>query len=119
MSNVHFELPADDIERAKKFWEELMGVETMTVPGFEDYPMFTLPAPERFTGAIVARQAPMQSLTLYLYVDSLDEHAKKVEALGGKIIVPKTAVPKMGYFVHCTDTENNLFALWEDDPNAE
>jgi hypothetical protein len=32
--------------------------------------------------------------------------------------MPKTAVPGMGYFVVCLDTENNVFAIWETDDTA-
>jgi predicted enzyme related to lactoylglutathione lyase len=42
-----------------------------------------------------------------------------VEKLGGKILVPKMAVPKMGYFALCMDTESNVFGLWENDPQAK
>jgi hypothetical protein len=45
-------------------------------------------------------------------VPSVDEYADKVEKLGGKIIVPKKAVPGMGYFIICMDTENNAFGIW-------
>jgi predicted enzyme related to lactoylglutathione lyase len=37
----------------------------------------------------------------------------KVEKLGGKVCMPNTAVPQMGYFAICQDTEHNTFALWE------
>jgi hypothetical protein len=50
-------------------------------------------------------------------VSSVDKSAAKVEKLGGTICKSKTAVPKMGYFVICQDTEDNMFALWE--PNAK
>ena len=43
----------------------------------------------------------------------------KVTKLGGKICMEKTAVPEMGYFVVCNDTENNTFALWEPDEKAK
>jgi len=39
--------------------------------------------------------------------------------LGGKILVPKMAVPKTGYFALCMDTEGNVFGLWENDPQAK
>ncbi len=42
-----------------------------------------------------------------------------MEALGGKTIVPKMAVPGMGYLAVCLDTENNTFGLWEDNPEAK
>ncbi|HWX22028.1 MAG TPA: hypothetical protein VN578_19175 [Candidatus Binatia bacterium] len=43
----------------------------------------------------------------------------KVEKLGGRVHKPKTAVPQMGYFAICQDTENTTFALWERDPQAK
>jgi predicted enzyme related to lactoylglutathione lyase len=49
----------------------------------------------------------------------VDKAAAKVEKLGGKICMPKIAVPCMGYFVVCNDTENNQFALWEADEGAK
>ncbi|MCH8035402.1 MAG: hypothetical protein IH950_16810 [Bacteroidetes bacterium] len=49
----------------------------------------------------------------------MDESAKKVEELGGKIVMPKSAVPGMGWFVHFTDMDGNLLALWESDSEAK
>jgi predicted enzyme related to lactoylglutathione lyase len=62
---------------------------------------------------------PQQPITNYVLVPSVDEAAAKVEKLGGKIMRPRTAVPEMGYFVICRDTENNEFALWEKSENAK
>jgi hypothetical protein len=45
--------------------------------------------------------------------------AEKIEKLGGKICLPKTAVPEMGYFAVCQDTENNMFGIWERNENAK
>jgi len=39
--------------------------------------------------------------------------------IGGKIVMPKTAVPGIGYAAVCLDTENNTFGLWECDENAK
>jgi uncharacterized protein len=49
----------------------------------------------------------------------VDTAAAKVEKLGGTICMGKTAVPQMGYFVVCSDTENNQFALWQADEGAK
>ncbi len=51
--------------------------------------------------------------------DPLSESSAIVERLGGKILVPRMAVPNMGYFALCMDTEGNVFGLWEDDQQAE
>lgn len=49
----------------------------------------------------------------------MDQFAVKVQELGGKILMPKTAVSQMGYFTVCQDTENNVLALWEKDESAQ
>jgi hypothetical protein len=48
----------------------------------------------------------------------VDEFARKAERLGAKVAVPKMPVPGMGWFAQLTDTEGNLFAIWETDPAA-
>jgi uncharacterized protein len=62
---------------------------------------------------------PNQKITDYFGVQSLSESAAKVEKLGGKILVPKMAVSKMGYFTLCIDTEGDIFGLWENDPQTK
>lgn len=51
-----------------------------------------------------------RQITNFIDVNSVDEYSSKIEKLGGKIVVPKMAVPGRGYFVVCHDTENNS---WE------
>ena len=60
-----------------------------------------------------------QGITNYIDVKSVQEDSTKVEQLGGKVIFPKNAVPGMGYFAICMDTENNGFAIWEVDDTAK
>lgn len=59
------------------------------------------------------RLHPEQSITVYVSVPSVDKAVTKVQKLGGTVCKPKTAVPLMGYFAVCEDTEHNTFALWE------
>lgn len=68
---------------------------------------------QTITGAVMEKQMPNEPITIYIDVNSVNDYAKKVEKLGGKIIKPKTEVPGYGWFVVCMDTENNIFALWE------
>ena len=68
---------------------------------------------------MMKRQSPGQSITNYLDVPSVLDHAAQVEKLGGKIIMLKTVVPGMGYFAVCLDTENTPFALWEKNKDAK
>jgi hypothetical protein len=68
---------------------------------------------------MMKRMHPDQQIMEYIGVPSVDEYAAKVEKLGGKIIVSKKAVPGMGYFVICMDTEKNAFGIWETNPTAK
>ena len=118
---VHFEIPADNIERANKFYGSLFGWKIEKVPEM-DYWMFRTGAGngERVMGGgIMQRHYPQEPITIYISVDSVAEYSKKVEGLGGKVTRPKTEVPGHGCFAVCTDTENNAFALWENNPQSQ
>jgi predicted enzyme related to lactoylglutathione lyase len=119
-SIVWFEIPADNVERARTFYGKLFGWKIEKFPGPKPYwHIDTGGADATPDGGMMERQYPEHSVTNYVSVPSVDEAAAKVEKLGGKICMLKTAVPQMGYFVVCNDTENNTFALWEPDESAK
>lgn len=123
-SVVHFEIPADDVARAKKFYEELFGWKIEGFTGQSPMEYWTVETgagkPEMaIGGGIMRRQMPQQQITIYLDVPSVDEYVDKVKKLGGQVVVPRTAIPNMGYFAVCLDTENNGFGLWENNPEAK
>ncbi len=116
---VHFEIPADDVDRARAFYTQLLGWQISSSPGFEDYWVIqTGEEGKDLAGGVMKRQAPGQGPINYVQVESVEEYAAKVEQLGGKVIMPKHPVSGMGWFAHCQDTEGNVFGLWEDDPSA-
>jgi len=126
MFNVcHFEIPADDVRRAKKFYGELFGwkIEKLTGPSPMEYWLITTGAEKGemalLGGGMMKREDPDQKITIYIDVPSVDEYAEKVKKLGGQMVFPKTAVPGMGYFAVCLDQENNGFGLWENNPRAK
>jgi predicted enzyme related to lactoylglutathione lyase len=113
-SIIWFEIPADNPERAKKFYSSLFGWKIKKFPGMADYwHIDTGGANDSPDGGLMARKSPQHPITNYVNVASLDKAAAKVEQLGGKICMPRTEVPEMGFFAVCQDTENNMFALWE------
>lgn len=122
---VHFEIPADDVERAQKFYGELFGwkIEKITGPSPMDYWLITRGAAEgekpMLGGGMMKRMAPQQQITIYIDVPSVDEYVEKVKKLGGQVCFPKMAVPAMGYFAVCLDPENNGFGLWECNSEAK
>jgi uncharacterized protein len=122
---VHFEIPADDVDRAKKFYSELFGwkIEKFNGPSPMDYWSIMI-GDEKcekggLGGGMMQRQDPQQQVTIYVDVPSIDAYTDKVTNLGGKVTVPKMAIPGMGYFAMCLDPENNGFGLWEDNPQAK
>ena len=119
---VHFEIPADELERVKKFYAKLFNWKIEKYPGPMEYWMITTTnekGEKAIDGGIMKRQNPQQPITVYIDVSSIDDYVVKVENLGGKVVVPKSAVPGVGYFAVCLDTENNSFAIWENDKNAK
>ena len=118
---VHLEIPADDVERAKKFYSDLFGWKIGKWPGQTggddmEYCMITTTddkGNKALGGGMMKRQGPQQPIINYIDVKSVDEYSSKVQQLGGKVHVPKMAVPGMGYLAVCLDTENNAFGIWE------
>jgi len=119
-SIVWFNVPADDLKRAQKFYSGLFGWKINPFRGMKDFlEIETGGAEASPNGGLTERKAEEQGITNYISVDSVDKSAAKIKKLGGKICVPKTAVPNMGYFAVCQDTENNSFGLWETDAKAK
>jgi predicted enzyme related to lactoylglutathione lyase len=122
---VHFEVPADDVERSRKFYSDLFGWKMEKWPGMESGMEYWIinttdnEGSKTVGGGMMKRQNPQQGITNFIDVTSVDEYSAKVQSLGGKIVAPKQAVPTMGYFAVCLDTENNTFGIWETNPNAK
>jgi predicted enzyme related to lactoylglutathione lyase len=129
---VHFEMPADDVERAKKFYTDLFGWKIEKWPGtsskdsssssMEYWIVSTTDDKGNKTpigGGLMKRQEQHQQITNFIDINSVDEYSSKIEKLGGKVVVTKMAVPGMGYFAVCHDTENNSFGIWETNEGAK
>lgn len=128
---VHFEIPADDTERAKKFYTDLFGWKMEKWPGtgsqnspsgMEYWVINTTDDKGNkafLGGGLMKRQDPQQQITNFIDVTSVNDYSSRIERLGGKVVVSKMAVPGMGYFAVCRDTENNSFGIWETDETAK
>jgi uncharacterized protein len=116
---VWFEIPADNAARAKKFYGKLFGWDINAMPHMADYSHIdTGGADASPDGGLMKRMHPAHTITNYILVPSVTRFMAKVKKLGGEICKPKTAVPGMGYFAICNDTENNAFAIWEPNEKA-
>ncbi|MBL8036374.1 VOC family protein [Nitrospira sp. CMX1] len=120
-SIVWFEVPADDLDRAQKFYRSMFGWTFAKLPAaINDYWHIDTGGPDASPdGGMMPRMHPQQPITNYVGVPSVSKAATKVEKLGGTLCKPKTAVPGMGYFAICLDTEGNTFALWEMNERAK
>ena len=125
---VHFEIVADEPERAAKFYRDLFGWEISRWEGSaapEYWMVRTVPTdaggqPTRpgVNGGIMRRMAPGLTSVNYISVPSVEDFVRRAERLGAKVLVPKRAVPGMGWFAQLTDTEGNVFAVWQNDGTA-
>jgi predicted enzyme related to lactoylglutathione lyase len=70
-------------------------------------------------GGLLASGGPVKSTTNTIQVDSVDATAAAVKSAGGKQHSPKAAIPGVGYFAYCEDTEGNVFGLMQNDTNAK
>jgi predicted enzyme related to lactoylglutathione lyase len=115
---IHFEIPADDLDRAGSFYNKLFGWDIEEVSGRPNYLLITSHGQERVSSSIIKRFSPGQSTIIYFDVPSVEECSKRIRELGGQIVVPKKPVTGAGYFAIYRDTENNNFGIWEEDDHA-
>ena len=115
-----FEIPATDLDRAQKFYEAVFGI-TMIPMDLQEIKMRMFPIDDMtrgIGGAIVDSggfhiPSPTDGPLLYLNANpDVQKVLDKVEAAGGKILVPKTEIsPDYGYMAVLQDTEGNRIAL--------
>jgi len=107
------EFPAQDVDRAEKFWEAVGGwsIEAMGMPGV-DYRMYQ---EEDQGGAVYAGDAgPL----VYYGGEDIDADIANVRGAGGEAD-DKQPIPGVGWFTHCKDTEGNRFGLFQSDESAQ
>jgi hypothetical protein len=118
---IHFEIPAADPERAAAFYKKAFGWSFEKWPGPMEYWMVTTGdcgAPG-INGGLLKKQAPTTSTTNTIGVDSVDKAIDAVKNAGGKLVMPQTPIPTVGYFAYLEDTEGNLFGVMQSDANAK
>lgn len=117
---VHFDLPAEDLERAASFYGKLFGWKFERMPGpIEYFGISTFDELGRPSlGGGMGKKNPWDAgITNYVGVGSVEATLTKLVDLGGKVVLPRTEVGEFGYLAVCLDTENNKFGLWESKPN--
>lgn len=116
----HFELPADDPNRATEFYKAVFNWELEKWSNAEnpdkDY-WFIKTRDQKgnfgISGGLMKRQSADHKVTNYITVNSIDEYSAKITEKGGMTLVPKSEIPNMGYYSIFLDTEGNMMGLYE------
>ena len=116
----HFDIPADDPERAQKFYGEVFDWKFEKWDGPVDYWMARTGTEQPgIDGGMSKRMPGQMGMTNTINVPSIDEFSKKITEGGGHMLVPKMAILKVGWFAQCADTEGNMFGIIELDSKAQ
>jgi predicted enzyme related to lactoylglutathione lyase len=117
---IHFEIPADDPQRAAAFYKKAFGWKIEKWPGPMEYWMVTTgdDGTPGINGGLM-KKGNVSTTTNTVGVESVDTAIAAVINAGGKLIMPKTPIPTVGYFAYCQDTEGNLFGVMQSDPGAK
>src|SRR5436309_9537730 len=101
-----FEIPADDVERAKTFYGDLFGWKIERFPGPQEYwHIDTGGGDDTPNGALKKRKQPQEPVVNYVSVHSVTEFSTTLEKLGGKTRMAKTCVLQTDCFAVCRATE--------------
>lgn len=125
---VHFEIHAENPERAIQFYSSLLDWKFQKWEGPMPY-WLIMTGPDGtpgINGGLLPRQCdarPILGQAVNCYVctvdtDNLDALTTKAEQLGGKVAVPKMPIPGVGSLAYFTDTEGNIFGALQPDPGA-
>jgi predicted enzyme related to lactoylglutathione lyase len=121
---THFDIGADDMKRARTFYEQLFDwTFTEVPPPMDHYQLIAttgLDGKPGVGGGLMKRDAQGRTgITNFIGVASVDEALAKVKELGGQALSGRLTVPGFGYMAMCLDTEGNPFGLFQDDPQAQ
>jgi len=132
---VHFEIHADNPERAAKFYRDVFGweINEWVIPGVqiadENRYWLVTTGPETesgINGGLMFRRGPaptkgqpVNAFICTVEVANLDESIDKALKAGGSVMVPRMAVKSIGWLAYCNDTEGNAFGIMQSDESAQ
>ncbi|MFX1390111.1 MAG: VOC family protein [Promethearchaeota archaeon] len=116
----HFEINADDIQRAKTFYENVFNWKIERWEGPLEYWNITAGDEDEpgINGGLQKREDKEDTISNYIGVESVEEIIKRVKKNRGKIIKPKSPIPGVGYYAVFRDTEGNKLGVMEEDESV-
>ncbi|OIK16671.1 glyoxalase [Bacillus sp. MUM 116] len=127
---VHFEIHVDDMERAKKFYGEVFGWTFQDWSEYAGMPYFGAVTGDEnelgINGALMQRQSTppeanqaVNGFVCTMGVENYDLTESKILENGGKVALPKYALPGMAWQGYFIDTEGNIIGIHQPDANAK
>jgi predicted enzyme related to lactoylglutathione lyase len=122
---IHFEIHAEDPERAVRFYQALFDWEFTKWPGPHEYWLIKTGPADRpgIDGGLVRRRGAVDGQAVLAYVctvdvPSVDQLLQAIPEQGGAIALPKMPIPGVGWLAYAKDTEGNIFGFMQADPAA-
>jgi predicted enzyme related to lactoylglutathione lyase len=116
---VHFEITADDPERAAEFYRRSFGWSIDSWGGPIDYRLASTGDGPGIDGAITARMHGQAVVNTIQVEGSLEDAVARVVAAGGSAAGDINPIPGVGRFTYARDTEGNVFGIMEPEPEPE
>ena len=115
---VHFEIPADDVARAQKFYKQAFGWKISDPMKMNYFFVETRKKGEvGINGGLMQRKEPGQRFMNYILVKTIEASLDKVVSAGGSICMPKTEIGNgMGWIAIFQDTEGNMMGFHQAPP---
>jgi predicted enzyme related to lactoylglutathione lyase len=118
---VHFEIPADDVARAQKFYNTVFGWKMNSMPEMQYTLVGTVPTDEKgmpseagaINGGMLKRQEPVMNPVITIDVEDIDKALETIGKNGGKTVSKKQPVGEMGFAAYFKDSEGNTVGLWQ------
>ncbi|GIF98022.1 glyoxalase [Catellatospora citrea] len=118
---MHFELPADDVERARAFYTDAFGWQLDAMPEFDYVWVRTVAtddrgnpaAPGAINGGLTRREAPVTGPVITVEVEDIDTALAKIVSCGGRVLQERRSVGTMGFTAYIADSEGNTVGLWQ------
>lgn len=118
---IHFEIPAESPERAIQFYQTIFGWQFQKWEGPTEYWLIETGKPDEpgINGGLLRRRDPSQPCVNTVGVASVDSMLERIAGAGGKCVLPKMAIPGVGWLAYCTDLDGHMFGIMQPDSAAK
>jgi predicted enzyme related to lactoylglutathione lyase len=116
---VHFEYHSSKPEVTQAFFEKVLGWKfARWNPDHEYWLVDTGSGEPGINGGLMRSRDGQPRTVNTVHVADLDEMVKKVEAAGGRVVVPKMAIAGVGWLIYCMEPMGNLIGMMQEDRGA-